>query len=157
MGRTKSGGGSTQTIARVRVAPNPPKPDGNKKAEKKKKKCELGLSCKYIHEYQHALEYCHEELMKPKPFQGKGHKLGGDSPTTGRHPLLRISSSTTAVVHPVASTSTGLEYIRTNSHSEDEIMSEVLLRSLEEVKRHRALKKEEESQLNAALELSMRY
>ena len=43
--------------------------------------CEDGMSCKYIHEYQHSLEFCHEFMPSNAQYDwskgGGGHKLGG--------------------------------------------------------------------------------
>ena len=33
-----------------------------KKNSSGKRLCEDGLNCKYIHEYQHSLEFCHEAM-----------------------------------------------------------------------------------------------
>jgi hypothetical protein len=56
---------STKTITKLK-----------KPIKNNKKCCEDGLQCKYIHEYQHQLEYYHEDMKKLVPFSGKGHKLG---------------------------------------------------------------------------------
>jgi|LauGreStaDraftv2_3_1035109.scaffolds.fasta_scaffold241025_1 hypothetical protein len=40
-----------------------------------KKLCDRGSKCPYQHEYQHNLEYYHEELVTER-FPGKVHKLG---------------------------------------------------------------------------------
>jgi hypothetical protein len=47
------------------------------KKRNRKRKCELGSKCPYQHEYQHSLEFLHEEIRMPiaSAFTGSGHVL----------------------------------------------------------------------------------
>ena len=51
---------------------------------RKRKLCEYGASCPYLHEPQHTEEYAHDDDGGPAPapsFGGAGHVLGGGAPT----------------------------------------------------------------------------
>ena len=78
-----------------------------------KKLCDRGSTCPYQHEYQHNLEYYHEELVTER-FPGKVHKLGeakrtnynatsssGFQHTTGR--ILGTETTTAKVITAVKS------------------------------------------------------
>ncbi len=78
-----------------------------------KKLCDRGSKCPYQHEYQHNLEYYHEELVTER-FPGKVHKLGeakrtnnnatsssGFQHTTGR--ILGTATTTAKVTTAVKS------------------------------------------------------
>eukprot|EP00978_Attheya_sp_CCMP212_P003792 scaffold8053_cov60-Attheya_sp.AAC.1 len=82
--KTRSRSSSTRSNSNQRVA--------KKRNPKKKKQCELGTECPYKGEYQHSLEYAHDEssLNKETPvaFSGTGQSMAGgakSSHTTSRH------------------------------------------------------------------------
>lgn len=52
-----------------------------------KKLCEDGLECKYKHEYQHTMEFDHEDMKQLVPFSGKARKLGSSKPKSS----IRVS------------------------------------------------------------------
>ena len=63
---------------------------------KKKKLCEDGMNCKFMHEHQHILEYDHEEVEKFKAFEGKGRKLGGKKASVPFSAVSRTDTTSTA-------------------------------------------------------------
>ena len=62
----------------------------NNKSKNGRKLCDRGSKCPYQHEYQHNLEYYHEELVTER-FPGKVYKLGGN---TAKNNDATSSSST---------------------------------------------------------------
>lgn len=111
---------------------------------KKKKLCEDGRNCKFMHEHQHILEYDHEEVEKFKAFEGKGRKLGGKKAST---PVSRTDTTSTAasagrilggtrsrdqVINLLSPISTASNTARTRILSDDEALEKAIKASLNE-------------------------
>ena len=64
----------------------------NNKNKNGRKLCDRGTKCPYQHEYQHNLEYYHEELVTER-FPGKVYKLGEAGNTAKRTNATSSSSS----------------------------------------------------------------
>ncbi len=70
----------------------------NNKNKNGRKLCDRGTKCPYQHEYQHNLEYYHEELVTER-FPGKVYKLGEAGNTAKRTNNNATSSSSSVFQH----------------------------------------------------------
>jgi hypothetical protein len=73
-----------------------------KRNPKKKKQCELGTGCPYKREYQHSLEYAHDESSSndetPVAFSGRGHSMAGCAKSS--HASIRHRPQTSSRANP---------------------------------------------------------